>query len=200
MAEEVRSAAEGPVEEKPPTIGKEDAEPKACEASAQRAPATAARPEEKENVCVSSSENVQEVKEGGTTLPSLPSPPRKKRGPPKEPKEQCSVCLRYYSLKRVVPGGHANCVPPVAKEKTVKEEHAPPPPPPPPPEDDRNHSVASMSSSFVKNAEGGSEGGSDRAVDSGPHISRQDVVRFLAAERMNRHARKRERWHQQMFG
>ena len=201
MAEEVRSAA---VEEKPPTIGKEDAEPKACDALA----ATAARPEEKENVCVSSSENVQEVKEGGTTLPLLPSPARKKRGPPKEPKEQCSVCLRYYSLKRVVPGGHANCVPPVAKEKTIKAEGgqrpaalpAPPPPPPPPPEDDRNHSVASMSSSFVKNAEGGSEGGSDRAVDSGPHISRQDVVRFLAAERMNRHARKRERWHQQMFG
>ena len=176
-----------PVEEKPPTIGKEDAEPKACEALA----ATAARPEEKENVCVSSSENVQEVKEGGTTPPSLPSPPRKKRGPPKEPKEQCSVCLRYYSLKRVVPGGHANCVPPVAKEKTIKEEHAlPAPPPPPPPEDHRNHSVASMSSSFVKNADSGHQ----------PNISRQDVVRFLAAERMNRHARKRERWHQQMFG
>ena len=168
-----------PEAEPPPTIGKEDAEPKACEEAA-------ARPEEKENVCVSSSENVQEVKEGGTTLPS---PPRKKRGPPKEPKEQCSVCLRYYSLKRVVPGGHANCVPPVAKEKTVKEEHALPAPPPPPEDagNQGNHSVASMSDSFVKDA-------------GGPHISRQDVVRFLAAERMNRHARKRERWHQQMFG
>ena len=118
-------------------------------------------------------------------------PPQKKRGPPKQPKEQCSICLRYYSLKRVVPGGHANCVPPVAKEKTVKEDPAPPAPPPPPPPEDAgnqgNHSVASMSDSFVKDA-------------GGPHISRQDVVRFLAAERMNRHARKRERWHQQMFG
>ena len=136
-----RSAA---VEEKPPTIGKEDAEPKACEA---------ARPEEKENVCVSSSENVQEVggsasglEEGGTTSGLPLPPPRKKRGPSKEPKEQCPVCLRYYSLKRVVPGGHANCVPPVAKEKTIKEERAPPPSPP---EDDRNLSVASMSCSFT---------------------------------------------------
>ena len=33
-----------------------------------------------------------------------------------------------------------------------------------------------------------------------PMLTHADVVRFMAREKMNRHERKRDRWHQQMFG
>ena len=45
----------------------------------------------------------------------------------------------------------------------------------------------------------------DKRVSHAPRDTRKrglthaDVVRFMARERMNRHERKRDRWHQQMF-
>ena len=145
--------------------------------------------EEKESVSVPEKEVEVCVKEKEDCVKEKPPP--KKRGPPKQPKVQCTICLRYYSMKRVVPGGHANCVPPVPKQSSAPPpaaEEPPEPPPPPPVEPDADApdeagGENAMSSSFVAGA-----------------VSRHDVVRFLASERMNRHARKRERWHQQMFG
>ena len=132
-------------------------------------------PEKEEEVCVKEEEEC--VKE---------KPPPKKRGPPKQPKVQCTICLRYYSMKRVVPGGHANCVPPVKKDtappRRIEDPAAEEPPPPP------REEPPDMSSSFI-------------APETAKQpISKQDVVRFLASERMSRHARRAERWHQQMFG
>jgi len=135
-------------------------------------------PEKEEEVCVKEEEECRATEEA----PVKEKPPPKKRGPPKQPKVQCTICLRYYSMKRVVPGGHANCVPPVKKDTALPPvaEEPPPPAPPPPParEDTPAPAIATASTS----------------------VSRQDVVRFLASERMNRHARRAERWHQQMFG
>ena len=135
-------------------------------------------PEKEEEVCVKEEEEC--VKE---------KPPPKKRGPPKQPKVQCTICLRYYSMKRVVPGGHANCVPPVKKDTAPPQAEEPPLSRQPPPREDRRvEEPPDMSSSFIAPA------------TAKQPISKQDVVRFLASERMSRHARRAERWHQQMFG
>ena len=118
-----------------------------------------------------------EVPEPKDPTPEPEAPARKKRGPPKEPKEQCSLCLRYYCARRVLPGGHV-CHPPIPKKAPTPPEPTPRPPTPEPeePED-------LMASSFVE-----------------PRVTHSDVVRFMARERMNRHERKRDRWQQQMFG
>ena len=134
-------------------------------------------PEPKEPEAKEPEAKEPEPKESEALLPT-PEPllpkARKKRGPPKEPKEQCPICLRYYSPKRVIPGGHANCIPPVANRTSPRV-----PTPPPEPEEAQDP----MASSFIE-----------------PQISHADVVRFMARDRMNRHERKRERWQQQMFG
>ena len=96
---------------------------------------------------------------------------------------QCPICLRYYCERRVHPGGHV-CHPvkipdipkniepkPKSPEPKSPEPKSPEPDPMPP-----------------------------REPTPEPMITHADVVRFMARERMNRHERKRDRWHQQMFG
>ena len=111
--------------------------------------------------------------------PEHKKPTPKKRGQPKQEKSQCPICLRWYCGKRVQPGGHV-CHPiklPLGTacrdEPKSPEPKSPEPksPEPPPP-----------------------------APPEEVLITHSDVVRFMACERMNRHERKRDRWHQQMFG
>ena len=110
-----------------------------------------------------------------------PQEPVKGKPPkPKAPKEQCPICLRWYSLARVAPGMH-KCVPPVPKsaEPEYDREGRPMPEPPKPPEP-----PAPVEPPKFEERQ----------------INYDDVMRFLTRERMSRHERKRGRWAQQMFG
>ena len=115
--------------------------------------------------------------------PERKKPTPKKRGQPKQEKSQCPICLRWYCGKRVQPGGHV-CHPiklPEPKplgtacrdEPKSPEPKSPEPKSPEPPLPTPPEEVL---------------------------ITHSDVVRFIARKRTNRHERKRDRWHQQMFG
>ena len=99
---------------------------------------------------------------------------RKKRGPPKEPKIQCPICLRFYCGWRSQPGGHV-CHPvklpdpPAPAERYPPPQDKPKPEPPEPPHEPKS------------------------PVPVEPKLTHADVVRFMARE-------KRDRWHQQMSG
>ena len=107
-------------------------------------------------------------------VPENKKPTPKKRGQPKQEKSQCPICLRWYCGKRVQPGGHV-CHPiklPLGTGKSPEPKSPEPRTPEPPPP----------------------------APPEEVLITHSDVARFMARERMNRHERKRDRWHQQMFG
>ena len=140
-------------------------------------PGEAVQPEESETVQEPQATEIQAEE------PQVEEPPRepvKGKPKPKAPKEQCPICLRWYSLARVAPGMH-KCVPPVPKSAEPEYDHEgrPMPEPPKPPEP-------------------------PAPVDPPKFEERQinydDVMRFLTRERLSRHERKRERWAQQMFG
>ena len=102
-----------------------------------------------------------------------PQEPVKGKPPkPKAPKEQCPICLRWYSLARVAPGMH-KCVPPVPKsaEPEYDREERPMLEPPKPPE-----TPAPVESPKFEERQ----------------INYDDVMRFLTRERLSRHERKRE--------
>ena len=119
-------------------------------------------------------EEPEAVQEPETQSEEPPQEPVKGKPKPKAPKEQCPICLRWYSLARVAPGMH-KCVPPVPKPPTPSSAATIPPSPqllatPPLPDPVERQ------------------------------INYDDVMRFLTRERMSRHERKRERWAQHMFG
>ena len=110
---------------------------------------------------------------------------------------QCPICLRYYCERRVHPGGHV-CHP--VKLPEVKEKEPEPPAEPPADAPAAKPPVEPTPPREMRDPEATRPGSTGLAPKEEAMISHADVVRFMARERMNRHERKRDRWHQQMFG
>ena len=121
------------------------------------------------------------VQEPETQSEEPPQEPVKTKPKPKAPKEQCPICLRWYSLARVAPGMH-KCVPPVPKPKDEYDREGRPMPLPPAKDAPTEEPPPAPVEPLER------------------QINYDDIMRFLTRERMSRHERKRERWAQQMFG
>ena len=121
------------------------------------------------------------VQEPETQSEEPPQEPVKTKPKPKAPKEQCPICLRWYSLARVAPGMH-KCVRPVPKPKDEYDREGRPMPLPPAKDAPTEEPPPAPVEPLER------------------QINYDDIMRFLTRERMSRHERKRERWAQQMFG
>ena len=126
-------------------------------------------------------EEPEAVQEPETQSEEPPQEPVKTKPKPKAPKEQCPICLRWYSLARVAPGMH-KCVPPVPKPKDEYDREGRPMPLPPAKDAPTEEPPPAPVEPLER------------------QINYDDIMRFLTRERMSRHERKRERWAQQMFG